>query len=76
MATKSSAILVKAEEEFSNKICFNWSANVFDKPKDYDLLTKEHKEFLDSHDINEEYLKKFLKDLRNRIILVIRIRHV
>ncbi|CAF0800276.1 unnamed protein product [Brachionus calyciflorus] len=69
MATKSAAALKKTEEEQENKLLQITSINLFDKPKGYELLTKDHKEFLDSHDINEEYLKKFLRELKKRLIV-------
>lgn len=69
MSSRSGKLLNSAEEEYEKQIGF-LRTNLFDKPKDFDILTKEHQEFLNSHDINEEYLKKILKDIKKRLFLV------
>ncbi|RNA08665.1 hypothetical protein BpHYR1_021391 [Brachionus plicatilis] len=68
MSNRSAKILSTAEDEYGKQISFI-RTNLFDQPKDFDILTKEHQEFLNAHDINEDYLKKFLRDIKNRLIL-------
>lgn len=69
MSNRSDKLVSIAEEEYGKQLSFI-RTNLFDTPKDFDILTKEHQEFLNSHDINEEYLKKILKDINTRLFLV------